>query len=531
MRSRRARRPGSGGARFRVLLRAGLVLALSLAIAPVNTLVAAPQAAPEIPIAPAQVFPDTLEGHIDAVLAQPFLVGVQASVSVVDLADDKVLYRRNEEMALNPASNVKVVTTAAALSVLGPEHRWATRLYHRRDALQAGVIEGDLWLRGGGDPQLVTEDLYLLAGDLRARGVRRITGGIVVDASRFDRDELPPGYDQKDELASYRAPSGASSVNFNTFVVRVQPAATVGAPPHAVIEPPVPGIVLASSATTGEGAHDRIRVAIEIDDKGRTKVTLTGAIGVKAGPSGYRYPVADPSRYAGEVLAVVLKQRGIRLGRAKIKTGRIPEDAALIASHHSPPLSVMVRAVNKFSNNFMAEQILKSMAPEGAPATFTAALERVRGFLEDSNVPTQGLVLGNGSGLYDTNRISAATLTRLLALVHRDFRVAGDFSASLAVMGVDGTTRSRLRESTMRRFIRAKTGTLDGVSSLSGYVGAIGRDPIAFAILFNGLRPGDGPLAKDAQNRIAELVARHAAGEPLVVTSTVPAADADAETE
>ncbi|MBC8070641.1 MAG: D-alanyl-D-alanine carboxypeptidase/D-alanyl-D-alanine-endopeptidase [Deltaproteobacteria bacterium] len=481
------------------------------------------QVTPPVEITPPPVvFPPTLAGQIDAALAQPFLATAQIGVAAVDLASGESLYGRGEGTALNPASNVKLMTTAAALGLLGPAHRYSTRLYHEKDALKGSEIAGDIYLRGGGDPSLVSEDLYALAGELRARGIRSITGGVVIDATRFDRDELPPGFDQKDELASYRAPSGAAAVNFNTFELRVKPAEQPDGKPFAVIDPPVAGIVLVNEASTRVGHLDRLGVEIELDKRKGTILTLRGHIGVDAGVRAYRYPVSDPSRYAGEALAVAFKHRGIRLGRSKVKIGEVPPASAMVAVHYSAPLSVLIRAVNKHSNNFMAEQILKGLAPAGAPATFKGALQRVRDHLRELGVPAEGLQLGNGSGLYDTNRISAAQFVAMLGAVFSDFRIGSDYVASLAIMGVDGTTRSRLEHSDRRGFVRAKTGTLDGVYCLSGYAGAPGRAPIAFSILFNGVAKADAGNARAAQNRIVEVLARYAAGQPLVVEAPAP---------
>jgi serine-type D-Ala-D-Ala carboxypeptidase/endopeptidase (penicillin-binding protein 4) len=500
--------------RSRLPSRLGLILAVGMGLlAAPGPGIAAPAGAPDA--TGVEAVAKALTEQIDAALAEPFLANASIGVSVVDLADNTVLYRRGDDKPLNPASNVKLVTTAAALALLGPEHRYATSLYHKDDAIKGAVLQGDVYLRGSGDPHLVTENLYLLAGNLRALGVKKITGGVVVDASHFDRDELPPGFDQKDELAAYRAPSGATAVNFNTFVVRVRPGSAVDQKPPAMVDPPVAGIEVINEAKTIDGGRTQLGVAIEDDGK-KTIVRMTGTMGLTAGPVAYRYPVSAPSRYAGEVLAVALAHQGITLGRSKVKTGTVPKKARVVATHHSPPVSVLVRSVNKFSNNFMAEQILKTLADPSSPATFSAALGRVRQWLATHGMTSQELRLGNGSGLYDTNRLTTAQLTTLLGIVHRDFRISSDYLASLAVMGADGTTRRRLRDTDVSRWVRAKTGTLDGVSALSGYAGADGRKPIAFSIVFNDLRRGDAARARAVQNRIAELLARHAAGQPLV---------------
>ena len=179
----------------------------------------------------------TLTRGIDGLLDRRFLDDAAISLHVRDLATGETLYERGASRALNPASNIKLVTTAAALSILGPAHRYKTEL--RAQSAEDGVIEGDLFLVGGGDPSLLTGDLYELASRLRAMGIREIKGGVTVDISLFGTDLLPPGYEQKDEFAAYRAPIGAASVNFNSFEVRVGPG-TRNAPARSPSVPPSP---------------------------------------------------------------------------------------------------------------------------------------------------------------------------------------------------------------------------------------------------------------------------------------------------
>jgi len=450
---------------------------------------------------------------IDTTLAAPAFEGATVAMHAVDLATGEVLYRRQEALPLNPASNTKLATTAAALAILGPEHRYSTLLYHEKDALKGAVIEGDVYLRGEGDPSLVTEDLYAMVARLHAQGIRKITGGVVIDASRFDRDELPPGFEQKDELAAYRAPSGAVSVNFNTFVLRAHGAGTPGARALAGLDPAVPSLQLVNETETVGGASRRLFA--EVTGDGRLTVRLWGKIGVEAAPGVYRYPIADPSLYTGELMVALLKEAGIKVGRTRVKVAVTPPDARVVATHYSAPLSVLIRAINKYSNNFMAEQVLKTLAPNDAPATFATALTQMRTKLEALGIDLKGAVLGNGSGLYDTNRYTAAQMTAILVQMYRDIRVQPDFMASLAMAGVDGTTSDRMEGTPAERWVRAKTGTLDGISALSGYAGAHNRPPIAFSIIFNGLTRGAGS-ARKAQDRVAELLTRFAAGQALV---------------
>lgn len=472
-----------------------------------NARAAAPAVAAEAP-------PTTLAGQLDLLLEDPVLQDATVGVHVVDLETDTVLYTRGADQPLNPASNVKLLTTAAALVALGPEHRYVTRILRGDGTLSGSVVKGDVYLQGSGDPNLVTEDLMALALELRARGIRRITGGVVVDSSRFDRDELPPGFDQKEELASYRAPSGATSVNFNSFVVRAAPGAKPGDAALVGLDPPVADIKLTNTATTAAGRKRKLFADVEPDGTG-VKIGIRGTIGEDASAARYRYPVVDPSRHAGEVLLYALGRHGIKVGRRRVKTGTAPRDARSLAAHFSDPLSALIRSVNKFSNNFMAEQILKTLAPE-RPASFAAASAREREVLGTIGVDLEGARLTNGSGLYDTNRVSPTQVTTLLKSMYADFRYRADFLASLAVMGVDGTTRSRLSETDAERWVRVKTGTLDGISALSGYVGARGRAPIVFSILLNDLPPGGTSTARRIQNDVALLLSHHAAGRPIV---------------
>jgi len=496
---------------------AALALAVSLRPAAPPVAAASPPSAPP-PAAEADPPPEddaaeALAARLDTLLdGAAFLQveGVKLGLSVVDLDSGHSVYARGAERALNPASNAKLVTTAAALARLGPAHRFSTQVWIEPGTRSGGAVSGKLYLQGGGDPSLVTGEIYELAGQLLAAGITEVRGPIVVDASRFDRDGLPPGFDQKDEFAPHRAPIGAMSVNYNTYEVFAEPAELVGEPPTLRVDPPVPGIVLdPSRATTVAGNHNKLWVST-VDEPDKTIVRFHGEVGVANGRSSYRYPVADPSRYAGELLLLALDQRGVEIRRAKVTTGSVPKDAKLVATHRSAPLSQLCHAVNKWSNNFMAEMLLRNLAP-GAGAA--AALDALRDYTREIAMPQAGLVLGNGSGLYDNNRVSPAALTYLLAHVHADFRYRSDYLASLAIMGADGTTSARLHQSPAAGWIRVKTGTLADVSALSGYAGAEGRAPFAFAILINGLPRKHRSEARALQDAIAETLALEAARE------------------
>lgn len=443
-----------------------------------------------------------LAGTIDALLERRFLQDAQVSIHVLDLERDAVLYEKNPGLALNPASNVKLLTTAAALSLLGPSHRYETELRGRKP--RDGVIEGDIFLVGGGDPSLLTGDLYELASRLRAMGVREITGGVMVDATLFGDDLAPPGYDQKEEFAAYRAPIGAASVNFNTFELRVGPG-KLGRPAQISVRPPVPSVAVGNETKTVKGTRRRVRVRPEQSNDTTTRVRVSGTIGADGRRALYRYPVVSPAAHAGEVLALTLAQAGITLGREGAGRGAAPPRSDVLAVHRSEPLGMIIRAVNKLSSNFMAELIVHGL-DEDRPVKAQGGLDRVRDWAAQTQLLEGDAWVGNGSGLYDNNRMASSQLTSLLRTVHDDFRIYGDFLASLAIMGTDGTTRRRLDDTEHAGWIRAKTGTLDGISALSGYAAVEGRRPVAFSILFNDIPLGSTAIARRTQDEIAGAI-------------------------
>ena len=266
---------------------------------------------------------------------------------------------------------------------------------------------------------------------------------------------------------------------------------------------------------------------------GPVRLSLKGEVGEDARRGLYRYPVRSPDLYAGEVLALTLRQAGITIGRDAVKVATAPDDADVLATHRSEPLGMVIRAVNKLSSNFMAELVMHGLDPS-RPVQPQGGLDRVCDWASAAGLLDGDAWLGNGSGLYDNNRMSAGQLTSLLAQVHQDFRIYGDFLASLAIMGEDGTTRRRLDGTEHAGWVRAKTGTLDGVSALSGYAAVEGRprgllDPLqrhrrrehrARSPHAGRDRRGDPRVGPEREDRGA--LTRSAASSPLRSNSVSP---------
>jgi D-alanyl-D-alanine carboxypeptidase/D-alanyl-D-alanine-endopeptidase (penicillin-binding protein 4) len=458
-----------------------------------------------------------LRAQLDEALSAPALAKAKVGVCAIDSDTGKPLYVRNEAAPLNAASNVKLVTSAAALALLGPEYRWRTTLSVAgggSGAGTAGEVTGDLVLHGGGDPTLSVEDLAAMVADVVALGVRKIHGGLVVDDRFFDVATVGPAFAQKNESTASRAPSSAASLNYNVVAVTIIPGAVAGAPARVTLEPPSPYFVVSGTVTTA--ADGPAAPAIETKDDGgaRTRITLAGRVRLGSEPRTFYRRVVHPALFAGFSLRQQLERRGIIVDKPTRVAAAPAQDQRILSTHESPPLAVVVQDLNKRSNNFMAEQVVRTLGAEivGRPGTWDKGLEAVARFLATAGIKRGSYQMTNGSGLYDSNQFSAAQITTVLRFAARDFRVSAEFLSSLAVAGTDGTIAHRMSGTLAERYVRGKTGTLAGVSCLSGFAGSPGHVPLIFSVLMNDV--WNAAEARRVQDRVAELLVAYLEAEP-----------------
>ncbi|HEY0838909.1 MAG TPA: D-alanyl-D-alanine carboxypeptidase/D-alanyl-D-alanine-endopeptidase [Vulgatibacter sp.] len=427
-----------------------------------------------------------LPAAIAAILQAAPIHDARTGVLVVDLDTGREIFARNADELLNPASNMKLLTTAAALSRLGPSFRFATELYVS-DAPRAGVVKGSLYLKGKGDPSLDTERLFRIARELKRQGIKEIAGNLVIDDTYFDAEYDGPGWEQDDSDRPYMAGAGAVSLNFNAVGIHVHPGEGTGATARVELEPPSDYLVLDNQAITGPpGSRSRV-VANSVPDGKRQKIVVRARIATnEPGEIQYRR-ISDPPRYTGESFKTLLGELGVKV-RGKVVLGAVPADLKPIVVDRSEPLTVLIHKLNKWSQNHMSEMLLKTLGAEsrGAPGTWAKGAAAIEDFLAaEVGIPKGSLVIRNGSGLNDTNRVSARQLVRLLTWIHSRSLIEPELLASLPIAGVDGTTRNRLGGTLGEGRVRAKTGTLQNVTALSGYVDAVGGRRFAFAIVVN----------------------------------------------
>jgi D-alanyl-D-alanine carboxypeptidase/D-alanyl-D-alanine-endopeptidase (penicillin-binding protein 4) len=374
----------------------------------------------------------------------------------------------------------------------------------------AGSIGADgrvpqLVLRGEGDPSLSFEDLLALAGKLSDLGVRTVDQ-LVVDGSYFDDQILPPAYDQQPkEIAAFRAAVAAVSVDRNAFELRVVPGSLDGAagvrlrcPDHFAIESTI--------KTSASGAP--LVVAEQKQRGDQLALKLSGSMPLTVRSVGYERRIESPLPYAGHCMKEALRTRSIG-GELAVRVGTVSDMPPTLITHESASLSVLLQRVGKNSDNFYAEMLLKVIGAEAAHRAGTSALgvARAKALLTSAGAAADQATMVNGSGLFKGGSVSPTALGKLLTFVYREPSIRNEYVAQLAVAGKDGTLATRLNDLKRPRVVRAKTGTLDDVVALSGYVlGPTPQQDLVFSLLFNGVS-GKQWLARDtADNMIRALV-------------------------
>jgi serine-type D-Ala-D-Ala carboxypeptidase/endopeptidase (penicillin-binding protein 4) len=425
-----------------------------------------------------------LDAALGAILEAGPIGGARKGVLVADVVTGEVVFAKDADVLLNPASNVKLVTAAAALARLGPEYRFATELLV--DGRSAGSPSvKTLYLRGKGDPTLVTERLWAIAGDLVHLGVKRI-GDLVVDDSFFDDVRSGPGFDQETGDRSYLAPASAASLNWNTVAVHVGPGGRKRERGRVAVEPSSEFFEIVNRTTTVAASARRHVTISSVPSAGKQRIVVEGRVPLGSRPQAAWKKIDDPPLYLGHTLRRLLELRGIAF-TGSVRVGPVPAGSKLVHVVESESLGEIARRLNKSSNNFVAEQLLKTLGAEakGAPGTWSKGVAAVEEFLAEVGVPRGSYVMRNGSGLNDANRFSARQVVTLLRAMWARFPLQAEFVASLPVAGRDGTIRWRMEGTEAVGRLRAKTGTLESVTSLSGYVQTAGGRTLAFAVLVN----------------------------------------------
>jgi D-alanyl-D-alanine carboxypeptidase/D-alanyl-D-alanine-endopeptidase (penicillin-binding protein 4) len=390
------------------------------------------------------------------------------AVVVEPVLSGPVLVSHRAKEPMNPASVMKLFTTFAALDLLGPAFTFRTDVL-ATGKVAGGVLEGDLVIRGGGDPKLTYEKLWQLAHHVRARGIREVRGDVVLDRSYFaPAPPHDPGSFDKEPRRAYNVGPDALLVNFQAIDFRFIPD---GDAVRVTGEPDIPSVVIASRIRIVPGPCNAWRAGLsyEVVENGMlATITFSGTYPSECGEKSWPLAIMESSRYTEAVWRWVWSEAGGVL-RGKVRAGTAPADARLVYRHESEPLANLVRDTNKFSNNVMARHIFLALSaePAGSGGEAQASARIVADWLARRSIDASGLVLENGSGLSRNERASAATLAALLRTAWSG-PLMSELTSSLPVLAVDGTLKQRGRLASGQAHL--KGGTLTGVQGVAGYV-------------------------------------------------------------
>lgn len=426
----------------------------------------------------------SLRDKLDACLRDPALAHGIQGVMVESLKDDTVLYERNSDLALIPASNLKLIVSAAALDVLGPGYKMHTSLYVTGKITRDGILRGDVILEGGGDPIFASEDLMEMAKGLWRMGVKTVDGSLIGDDSLFNDVRLGIGWTWDCESFSYAAQISALNLDGNSVKVWVYPGTKVGGRAAIKIIPSTGYVTLKNDCITSAKGSEK-QVSVE-RVHGRNLISISGRIPMGVTPSKAEESVSvdDPALLACRVFSEMLRRMDIRI-KGGIRRGIRPRNARLAASHDSPTMAEMIALMNKPSNNLIAECLLKTLgAKVKGKGSASAGHEVERDFLKRAGADMTAINLTDGSGLSRSNYISTRNIITLLRFMYTH-KYSKAFIDSLPIAGVDGTLKNRMKGTTAEGVVKAKTGYVSCVSVISGYVQTKSGEPVVFSIMMN----------------------------------------------
>ena len=403
---------------------------------------------------------------------------------VVDLNTGETLYSRNASKAFIPASNMKLFSDAAALLALGPNYQFTTELSTNATRLEQGVLKGSVYLYLPGDPSFRSEDLTTLLAELKHWGIKRIDGNIILVSARHGIHPYAPGWSKKDLIHSYGAPLAPLILDENRLIVTVNPAARAGQNARIELNTLNSGITLHNEVTTNTTSKG-CGISYAMDKK--NQLTVRGCIGLGQWSGQQKLAIKNPTRYTKAHIKSELHALGIILN-GKVQFGKKPKTALLLAKHKSKPISGLLKTTMKTSDNLYAESLYLHTAEvlHGSPVNWNKAQPILKNFLEqETKISMDKAVLRDGSGLSRQDQLTPKQTVGLLKFLHARFPLAYEYISALPVAGRDGTLRKRLKKPSEQGFVRAKTGTMSGIVSLSGYMYTSNAHTLAFAIYIN----------------------------------------------
>ncbi len=447
---------------------------------------------------------ERLTYDIDAVLADSVFRSTIPSVRVVDPKNGQVLYERNSNLYIRPASNMKILTSATALYVLGPRYQFKTSLAW--DTAPADhIVDGNLYLKGYGNPDLTTSDLDSMAARFADMGVKKVSGNIIVDAGYFDSLQWGMGWMWDDEPAPYQAYVSALTVNKNCIYVTAA-IDTVTGQVAVTTDPQTSYVTVRNEASVAtDSVTERLQISRPATEAPNT-ILVSGQMREGRRPYEEQLTVLWPDLYAGTLVKEALQRRGIDVA-GKVVPGRLP-DSVSERIWHTWGIDSMVINLMKVSDNLSAEMSLKMVGAVvfGPPGNVRNGRIAENSFFGRLGMDTLRHRVADGSGLSHYNLLRIGLITDLLVGMYHREDIFPLFYAAMPIGGVDGTLEDRMRATRAEGNVHAKTGTISGVSSLSGYVTTRDGEMLVFGMTMQDFVGSSAPY-RYAQDRICEILA------------------------
>ncbi len=442
--------------------------------------------------------PSTVLPHsVAAALKSAGISQTHVGVVVWKPGQPEPLLSHKAQSSFNPASVMKLLTTYAGLDLLGPAYTWKTEVYVDGPVDQ-GVLNGNLYLKGYGDPLLTLERFWLLLRELKSRGIRDIRGDVVLDASFFP-DELPdPGRFDGDPRRAYNALPSALLVNFNSTNLRLT---AEGNKLTASVDPLPEPALLDNQIKPETGRCDDWRDHLSVDyqsGNGTPRLVLVGSYALACGEKSMAINLGNPLDTTAGLFRALWGEQDGKLAGA-VRPGVVPSNASLVMRFESPPLADVLRSINKWSNNVMARQLFLTLGAEkkGPPARLEKSMAVMREWLKSKGIDASGIVLENGAGLSRIERVQPINLAKLLQAAWQG-PVFSELESSLPIVAVDGTMKTRTRAGEVAGHAHMKTGTLANAKDLAGYL--LDKHGRRWIVVFfiNDLKAELGTEAQDA---------------------------------
>lgn len=455
----------------------------------------------------------TIAEKINSILQNPRLDGVITGISVRKADSGELIYSHNGQTQLRPASNLKLLTTATAMEVLGPDYQFSTEIL-TDGKIKKGVLHGNLYIKGKGDPTLLQKDLEAFALKLKKKGIKKIQGDIIGDDSWYDDVRYSQDLIWSDESYYYGGQISALTIspdedyNAGSLILDVEPGKKAGAPPIMEIKPKSDYVEIVNQAKTVAKEKPEPDDLSIVREHGTNRIIIQGDVPLETAKTRVEMAVWEPTDYVVNLMGVALKDKKIAWN-GKERTGITPESAVVLVSKKSMRLQDLLIPFMKLSNNIHAEILVKEMGKvihdEGSWASGLAVMEVT---LADFGLNIDQILLRDGSGISDKNLLPPNELTKLLFEVQKKSWYPA-FEASQPIAGepgkmVGGTLRYRMTDEVLKGKVKAKTGSLTGVSTLSGYVTNTNGEKLIFSIMMNNYIQGS--MSK-IQDEICQMLA------------------------